>query len=348
MRIAVLGYGILGRLVAWRMAQSGHAVSVFESSPAGSRDATSFAAGGMLAPYSELDSSEASIKDLGLQGLTIWESYRQILDLSGVFFDQGSLIVSHARDKNLLLEFEDRIKSCESAEAIRKVYPHDIEPELNESLSHGVFIPEEKHLIPDRLLEILDLANKRLGVALHWQHKVDLNRNNAFESYDDYSWIIDCRGLGARDFSFSNIRGVRGEAILLHAPNVCLQRPVRIMHPRYAVYIVPRGNSYYYLGATQIESEAPHPITVRSSLELLSAAFVAHSGFAEASIERMTVGLRPALPSNHPKLLIDGKYIALNGLYRHGYLLSPLLVEAAFSIVSDHRKPSFFEDLIVS
>lgn len=167
MRIAVLGYGILGRLVAWRLAHSGHAVTVFESSIAGSQDATSFAAGGMLAPYSELDSAEASIKDLGLEGLKIWDSYRQILDLSEAFFDQGSLLVSHARDKNLLLEFEDRIRSCGSANVISKVYPHDIEPELNESLSHGVFIPEEKHLIPDRLLDLLDLANNRLGVTVH-------------------------------------------------------------------------------------------------------------------------------------------------------------------------------------
>lgn len=347
MRIAVLGYGILGRLVAWRLALSGQSVCVFEKSAPDSNQATSFAAGGMLAPYSELDSSEASIKDLGTQGLKIWDRYRQTLNLSEVFFDQGSLIVSHARDKNLLLEFEDRLRSSESDQFIHRTNPSDIEPDLNESLSHGIFISQEKHLIPHRLLSVLAKANMDLGVKVSWNHQITLNPAKD-ELSDAFNWVIDCRGLGARNFSFPNVRGVRGEAILLHAPKVCLQRPVRIMHPRYAVYIVPRGDSRYYLGATQIESEALDPVTVRSNLELLSAAFVAHSGFAEATIESMTVGLRPALPSNHPKLLVNGKVIALNGLYRHGYLLSPLLVESALSIVSDKNKPSFFKDLIVS
>jgi glycine oxidase len=86
------------------------------------------------------------------------------------------------------------------------------------------------------------------------------------------------------------------------------------------------------LGATVIESDDAGPMTVRSALELLATAYALNPAFGEAEIVDAGAGVRPALPDNVPKILVRGNTIAVNGLYRHGFLLAPMLSE----LVADH------------
>ena len=122
--------------------------------------------------------------------------------------------------------------------------------------------------------------------------------------------------------------------VRLYAPEVSLNRPVRLMHPRYPIYIVPKPNHEFVIGATEIESQSTKPMTLRSAMELLSAAYTVHSGFAEAEILEMQAGLRPSLPDNRPLVEKQGKRIVINGLYRHGYLLAPKVVEMALEQIN--------------
>jgi glycine oxidase len=112
-----------------------------------------------------------------------------------------------------------------------------------------------------------------------------------------------------------------------------LTRPLRLLHPRFPLYIVPWGDGLYMIGATVIESEETGPITVRSALDLLSAAYAVEPAFAEAEIVRQGAGARPAFPDNRPRIIARKGYIYVNGLYRHGFLLAPVLAElvATFS-----------------
>jgi glycine oxidase len=80
------------------------------------------------------------------------------------------------------------------------------------------------------------------------------------------------------------------------------------------------------IGATSIESEDDR-VSVRSALELLSAAYAVHPAFGEARIVELGAGLRPAFPDNLPRIAIADKRIEVNGLYRHGFLLAPALAE---------------------
>ena len=141
---------------------------------------------------------------------------------------------------------------------------------------------------------------------------------------------IDCRGKDADD---SDLRGVRGEAIRVFAPEVRLIRSVRLMHPKYQLYVSPRPDNVYVIGATQIESSATTPMTVRSALELLSAAYTLHAGFAEAEILELNVGVRPAYPDNVPRVQWRNGVLQINGLYRHGYLVAPAVIQAAMDEV---------------
>ena len=153
------------------------------------------------------------------------------------------------------------------------------------------------------------------GVAIHFA--------SAREPGELDGITVDCRGLAARE---QGLRGVKGEMIVVETAEIALTRPVRLLHPRWPLYIVPRENNRFMIGATSIESE-DDGVSVRSALELLSAAYAVHPAFAEARIVEIGAGLRPAFPDNLPRIAVDGDRISVNGLYRHGFLLAPALAE---------------------
>jgi len=142
-----------------------------------------------------------------------------------------------------------------------------------------------------------------------------------------FELAIDVRGVGARPAL--PVRGVRGELVWLHAPAHGLTRPVRLLHPRHRVYLVPRADDRLLIGASEIESEDRSPVSLRSTVELLAAAHSVLPELAEARIERLDVNLRPALPDNEPRTEIAPGLLRINGLFRHGWLLAPALVDDA-------------------
>jgi glycine oxidase len=181
-----------------------------------------------------------------------------------------------------------------------------------------------------------------MKVPCHWNQAADpeqlRTKGNGFD------WVIDCRGLGAKvswehsGNSSKDLRGVRGEVIRLHAPEVKLRRPTRLIHPRYPIYIAPKEDDVYVVGATEIESEDLSPMSVRSAMELLSAVYTVHSGFAEARILEMATQCRPTLKDNLPEIAVDRKpnqasLMMINGLYRHGFMISPAILDCALEIL---------------
>ena len=128
------------------------------------------------------------------------------------------------------------------------------------------------------------------------------------------------------------VRGVRGEVIWLDCPGHGLTRPVRLLHPRHRVYVVPRTARDVLVGASEIESEDRSPVSLRSAVELLAAAHSVVPALAEARILKLDVNLRPALPDNNPLVAWQGRKLTINGLFRHGWLLAPALVEQALRL----------------
>jgi glycine oxidase len=150
------------------------------------------------------------------------------------------------------------------------------------------------------------------------------------------------------------LRGVRGEVARVHAPGVKLTRPTRLIHPRYPIYIAPKQNDLYVIGATEIESDDMSPPSVRSTLELLSAAYAVHPGFGEGRIIEIAAHCRPALPDNLPEIRVQRgpgvPVMRINGLYRHGFMISPAVLDAALEIIeqNSHRLAEQLELRIAS
>ena len=157
------------------------------------------------------------------------------------------------------------------------------------------------------------------------------------EPQAQYDWLIDCRGYGAKTAwnqapeHTSTLRGIRGEVARVYTPEITLNRPVRLLHPRYPLYIAPKENHVFVIGATQIESESQAPASVRSGLELLSALYAVHPAFGEADILEIATGLRPTLNHHNPEIRYNRarRLIEINGLFRHGFMISPAVTAAA-------------------
>lgn len=321
MRIGIAGAGLMGRLIGWRLTLAGHDVTLCERARRHAPGSAAHVAAAMIAPMSELPDSEPEVARMGWSGLAVWRRWLGELAVSHAF--EGAVAVAHRSDEALLEAFERVLlaRSPHAPERLDRARIEEVEPELAPVFHRGLFLPEEGWIDNRALLAALQT---RCG---HIEYGVDaeaeLLQGDALRRFDH---VLDCRGAHAGE---PGLRGVRGEVARLKAPEVRLRRPVRLMHPRYQLYVAPRDDDEYVVGATQIESESCGRVTVRSALELLSAAFSLHTGFAEAEIVELNAGLRAAFDDNVPRVYWRQGVLRVNGLYRHGFLAAPAIVEAA-------------------
>jgi glycine oxidase len=316
--VRVVGAGIAGLTAAYELARRGAAVEIIERREAPGRGC-SFYAGGMLAPWCEGESAEPLVVHLGEEALTYWTQTVPVARR------HGSLVVAPARDKPELARFARRTSAHEPLEADSIAV---LEPDLAGRFDRALFFPQEAHLDPRAAVaELTRRLDAMPNVTLFFNTEAPPEATAA-------DWTLDCRGLAARD-ALPDLRGVKGEMLVLETHEIALSRPVRLLHPRWPIYIVPRGNGRFMLGATMIESERAGHVTARSAMELLNAAYALHPAFAEAEIIEFGSDLRPAFPDNLPRIRKDGRTLYINGLFRHGFLLAPALARMAAEIVFD-------------
>jgi glycine oxidase len=319
-QVTVIGAGVAGLCCALELAERGAAVEVLERSErlgAG----CSWYAGGMLAPWCECENSGPLIAELGVEGLEWWRAHFAGTHVS------GTLLVAHGRDAAELTQFARRTARFERVDA------HGIaalEPELAGRFDHGLYFAEEGHLDPRAALAALAGRLDAIGVRIRYGVSVS-------DAMLTGRVLLDCTGLAARD-ELTDLRGVRGEMVLLRSHDISLSRPVRLLHPRLPVYVVPRGEGLFMVGATMIESDADGAASARSILELLSAAYALHPAFGEAQVLEIGAGVRPAFADNLPRLCRAGDTLYVNGLYRHGFLLAPPLARRAAGALLEGRE----------
>jgi len=331
MRIGIAGAGLMGRLIGWRLALAGHDVMLCEKARRGTPGSAAHVAAAMIAPMSELPDSEPEVARMGWSGLPVWRRWLDELGVPHAF--EGAVAVAHRSDEALLDAFERVLlaRSPHAPERLDRARIEEVEPELAPVFQRGLFLPKEGWIDNRALLAALE---PRCGcIEYGVDAEAELLQDDAMRRFDH---VLDCRGADAGE---PGLRGVRGEVARLKAPEVRLRRPVRLMHPRYQLYVAPRDDDEYVVGATQIESESGARVTVRSALELLSAAFSLHTGFAEAEIVELNAGLRAAFDDNVPRVYWRQGVLRVNGLYRHGFLAAPAIVDAALEeIATAERK----------
>ena len=336
------------------------------AAPEGSRQhpAAAFTAAGMLSPLAELDHAPADIAERGWRSLDLWPGIVAALGpqyrTPALLRLNGSMLVAHPGDSGAALRVLTRMKAANARAARERLHdvseredpttlqlrePQDKPPQrdpqaltreqlvaLEPSLVTGLqgwLLPGEGQIDTTRLLPALVAESPR--VRWHWNQRVSSVEPNvlhvAGRRPQEFDFAVDTRGLGARPGL--PLRGVRGELLWLHAPGLELRRPVRCIHARHRVYLVPRHGDLVIVGATEIDSEDTSPVSVRSAIELLSAAHSIVPQLAEARIVRLDTHLRPATVDQRPHLHVEPGLIRINGLFRHGFLLAPALIEEA-------------------
>ncbi len=342
---AILGAGLMGRLLAVALARAGHAVTVYEAQDAGGQGSAARVAAAMLAPLAESAVTEPGVVRMGMHALTRWPQVLAQLQQPVFFQRNGTLVVWHRQDAGeaarLRLQFETTHAALPALPAMQALDSEGVaqaEPALAGRFAQGMYLPGEGQLDNRQLLAALAQAMDQLGVAVHWNAPKD-PAGFAPGTPGQPDWLLDCRGLGARA-DWQALRGVRGEVVRVHAPEVCLLRPTRLVHPRYPIYIAPKQDHLFVIGATEIESEDLSPASVRSALELMSAAYAVHSGFAEARIVEIATQCRPTLPDNLPAIRqTASRVLEVNGLYRHGFMVAPALLDVVLELLQTGQSP---------
>ena len=361
--IGIAGAGLLGRLLAWRLSTLGHAVTVFDpaSGPLDRGRTAGWTAAGMLSPWAELECANAHVAELGLRSLALWADVVSQLARPVDFRCEGSLLLAHRSDlgaaQRLVSVLQGRMPPGHAPRALTAEQLRELEPAVH-GPTHAWLLEGEGQIHTVQAMQALAEAATRGGVRWRWGQAVHDLAPGRIEG-ERFDAVFDVRGVGARpvppergtdhgstpergtdpkfppqargtDHGFTpQVRGVRGELLWLHAPGLLLRRPLRLLHPRWRVYMVPRPDDIVVVGASEIESEDRSPISVRTLLALLSAAHSVLPELAEARLVHTETNLRPALPDNLPHIEYRPGLIRINGLFRHGWLIAPALVEDA-------------------
>ncbi|HEX3172239.1 MAG TPA: FAD-dependent oxidoreductase, partial [Burkholderiales bacterium] len=210
--VSIIGAGIAGAWQALLFAQAGHAVTLYERSDADMTLSTSHWAGGMLAPWCEAETSEPAIGRLGIRSLDLWREHFPNTPFN------GSLVVAHARDR---ADFERFAKLTSGHVRLDTQGLSELEPSLDGRFRDGLFYAGEGHVEPRKVLPELHARIEAAGGT------VKFDCDTSAEDLD--GTVIDCRGLSARDEQ-PELRGVKGEMIIVETSEVELSRPVRLIH----------------------------------------------------------------------------------------------------------------------
>ena len=325
--VTVIGAGVAGLCVARALLDRGADVVLVDRHTGLGPHACSWWAGGMLAPFCEGESAEEPVVRLGCEAADWWEAKTNAVRRC------GSLVVSPARDKSDLARFARRTTGFRH---VNGPEISSLEPDLGDRFTKGLFFENEAHLAPR-----LALTQLRESVLADGAEFVQADADP--DKYAQQGVTVDCRGFQAKD-KLHDLRGVKGEMLVLSCPDVTVTRPIRLLHPRVPLYLVPRGDGIFMLGATMIEGFAGNHVTARALLELLNAAYALNPAFGEAEVIEIGVDSRPAFPDNLPRIRRNGNLIRANGLFRHGFLLAPAMARMVGDLIFDNKTPEMMDE----
>lgn len=318
--------------LAWRASRAGARVVLYDAASSRGEDSAAWVAAGMIAPTTEAIDADSQIASMGRHSLSLWP--RWLTELPGPVFhrDDGTLLLWHRENSGEAVRVQRMLASRQSHATVKRlgsVELGELEPCLGTRFSQALYIPGEAQLDNRAILLAVATALEQSGVECHWRTFV------SYGTLPDAGVVVDCRGAGAKR-DWPKLRGVRGEIVRLYAPEIELHHVLRLLHPRYPVYIVPRAEGIVVVGATCIEGDDRSPVSVRGALELLTSAYCVLPALVEARILEFNTQVRPALPDNLPALHFDSerKVLHVNGLYRHGFLLTPTVVEEVLALLT--------------
>lgn len=344
MKVVVVGGGVIGLSVAWRLA-AGHDVTLVDPTPA---RGASWVAGGMLAPVTEAWPGEEELLDLGAESLDQWPAFAA--DLGVELYTRGTVVAAvdgaDAGQLDVLAAFlASRGRAVErlTARALRRV-----EPTIGPSVRSGLIVPGDLAIDNRELLRRLTSSATAAGVEFR-REPVRAVRSEAVELAGstlrcDVTVIAAGAWSGALHPALASVvRPVKGEILRLRVRPGALPPPthtVRALVESRPVYLVPRAGDELVLGATQYEAGFDDSVTVGGVRDLLVYGERVVPGIAEYSLVECAAGLRAGSRDNLPLVgwLAPGVLVA-TGHHRNGLLLAPLTAAAVSALIAGSASP---------
>ena len=339
MKIAIIGAGLIGRLTALKLISAGHDITVLEAQSFDHTHSAGSISAAMVSPLSESVHTTPEMTNLGFRSYQMWPSLLDELreldpEHQPVFFStSGTIAISFPEEQECLLQYRQQLLKAlpEQKANIQMLYNDEvmaIEPELSR-FETALYLANEGNLCNQQFLQSSSRAiRKHASIVDHWALQGDGSELQA-----QYDWIFDCRGAGAvnahtrAEDEQHTLVAIRGEAIRVRTNKVNLLRPIRVIQQRFDIFIVPKPDDIFVIGGTELDKHGTHAVTVRSSLDLLSAIYALHPGFADAEIVEAIAGQRSVYADKNPSINISENIACINGLSRQGWLAGPALVE---------------------
>jgi glycine oxidase len=353
--VAIIGGGVIGLAIAWRLAQRGASVTVFDKGQAGS--GASHAAAGMLAAHLEAEPREENLVALNRASQQMWPAFAAELeaasDMSVDMRTEGTLLLALTGDDQSrlkhVLAFQKSLglplEWLTATEARRR------EPHLTPTISGAIFSPQDHQVDNRAVAAALRAAVLKAGVTLHENTPVERvvtsDRRVTGVVAGDKTVPADVvilaagawsRGIaGLPTSSLPPVRPVKGQMLALRMDP---QAPL-LTHVVWApgAYLVPRNDGRLLIGATVEENGFDPHLTAGGQLALLEATWRALPGIEELPIHEQWVGFRPGSRDDAPIIgesALPGLVYA-TGHYRNGILLTPITADAVASLVIEGK-----------
>ena len=354
-RIVIIGAGVAGLSIGWRLVQRGAAVTLFERGEAG--QGASHAAAGMLAACAEVEPGEEKLFALNRASQAMWPQFAAELECaSRMTIDlrtEGSLVVALTADDRARLQhdlgFQQRLGL--SLEWLSAAETRRREPHLSPGLVGAIFSPQDHQVDNRKVVAALRVAAERAGAVIRTQAPVDriavehgraigvvvaggLHRADIVVLAAG-AWSRSVEGLPSE--ARPPVRPVKGQMLALRMD---AERPL-LRHVVWApdVYLVPRHDGRLLVGATVEEKGFDPHLTAGAQLALLNAAWRALPGIEELAIAESWVGFRPGSRDDAP-ILGAGPVAGLiyaTGHHRNGILLTPITAQTIAGLIIDGR-----------
>jgi glycine oxidase len=351
-QIAVVGGGVIGLSVAWRLATSGRRVALVDPAPG---TGASWVAGGMLAPVAEAWPGEEGLLALGSESLDTWPAFAEQLRVEaadpGLRTDGTIVAALDNADAARLGQLAEYLGSLGRAvQQMSGQQLRGLEPCIGPGVRSGLLVPGDLSVDNRDLLRALLTAVRRKGVEFIAAHARSV-RPKEIELANGS--IVECETAvitagawsgGLHPALASLIRPVKGEILRVRARQGTLPPPVRTIRALVEsrpVYLVPRAGGELVLGATQYEAGFDSEVTVRGVRELLADAERVIPGLSEYALTECAAGLRAGSPDNLPLIgWLEPGVLAATGHHRNGYLLAPITADAVLALLDGAPHPA--------
>jgi glycine oxidase len=356
--VAIIGAGVVGLGIAWRLAARGVAVCVFDKGAAGA--GATHAAAGMLAACAEAEPGEEALVALGRDSQARWPAFAdELKQASGIDVElrqEGTLVIALTADDQARLhhhlEFQHKLdlplQWISAAETRRR------EPHLAGKLAGAVFSPQDHQVDNRKLALALRGAAQAAGASINEHQPVAAissrgRRVDGVVLADGRKHAADVVVLAAGAWSrtiagsiadlapqaLPPVRPIKGQMLALRMDKAAPLITHVIWGP--GIYMVPRLDGRLIIGATVEEKGFDSTITAGGLLTLLEAAWRAVPAIEELPIDEMWVGHRPGSRDDAPILgpaALDGLIYA-TGHHRNGILLAPVTADTIARLVLD-------------